>query len=40
MLFRYSYIVELIRSAMEEEYISDLSIADLLSFAEESSELG
>lgn len=32
MLFRYSYIVELIRGAMEE-YISDLSIADLLSFA-------
>lgn len=39
MLLRYSYIVELIRSAMEE-YISDLSIADLLSSAEESSELG
>lgn len=39
MLFKYSYIVEFIRSAMEE-YISDLSIADLLSFAEESSELG
>lgn len=39
MLFRDSCIAELICSAMEE-YISDLSIADLLSFAEESSELG